>query len=148
VRAGLAKTKFTSQAKVLRQPIFCNPLVTNFVGRPSGASGLSEGRAIAKVGCTRITDLWDQEDMEWKSLLTLEMSSHFIYRTSRDIIIFSIPWNLAMFPNGFKIGDWISNKAMGHLAPLTWVFRVAEVLPNLVKAIESVGFPLMALWEA
>jgi hypothetical protein len=26
---------------------------------------------------------------------------------------------------------------MGHLTLLTWVFRVAKVLPNLVKAIES-----------
>jgi hypothetical protein len=41
-----------------------------------------------------------------------------------------------MFPIGFKIGDWISNKATGHLAPLTWIYRVTEVLPNLVKSIE------------
>jgi hypothetical protein len=25
---------------------------------------------------------------------------------------------------------------MGHLAPLTWIYRVAEVLSNLAKAIE------------
>jgi hypothetical protein len=74
--------------------------------------------------------------MEWKSLPTLEMSSHVTYRTSKDIIISSIPWNPATFPNGFKISDWINNKATGHLAPLTWIYRVAEVLPNLVKAIE------------
>jgi hypothetical protein len=41
-----------------------------------------------------------------------------------------------VFPNGFKIGDWINNKATGHVAPLTWIYKVAEVLPNLVKAIE------------
>jgi hypothetical protein len=56
---GLVKTKLTSQAEVLRQPIFNNPLVTNVVGHPLGMSGLNERRAITKVGCTRIKDLWD-----------------------------------------------------------------------------------------
>jgi hypothetical protein len=68
-------------------------------------SGINEGRAIVKAGCIRIRDLWDHEDKEWKSFPTLEMNSHIINRTRRDIIIFSIPWNLATFPIGFKIGD-------------------------------------------
>ncbi len=72
------KTKPTLQAKVLRQPIFSNPLVTNSASQPLRMSGLNEGRAIAKAGCTRIKDLWDQEDMEWKSLPTLKMNSHII----------------------------------------------------------------------
>jgi hypothetical protein len=41
-----------------------------------------------------------------------------------------------MFNSNFKIGDWISSKATCHLAPFTWFYRVAEVLLNLVKAIE------------
>jgi hypothetical protein len=122
VKAGLAKIKPTSQVEVLRQPIFSKPLVTNYVGQPLGVNGLSEGRAITKAGCTRIKDLWDQEDKEWKSLSALKMSSHITNQTSRDIIIFSILWNPITFPNNFKIGDWISNKAMGHLAPLTWIY--------------------------
>ncbi len=75
--------------------------------------------------------------MEWKSLPALEMSSHVTNQTSKDIIIISsIPWNLVAFPSGFKIRDWINSKAMSHLTPLTWIYRIAEVLPNLVKAIE------------
>jgi len=45
-------------------------------------NGFSEGQAIAKAGCIRIRDLWDQEDMEWKSLLTFEMNYHVINRIS------------------------------------------------------------------
>jgi hypothetical protein len=85
-------------------------------------SGLSEGRTIAKARCTRIRDLWDPEDREWKSFSTFEMNSHIFNRTSRDIIISNIPWNPAAFPSGFKIGDWISSKAMGHLTPFTWIY--------------------------
>jgi hypothetical protein len=68
-------------------------------------NGFSEGQAIAKVGCTIIKDLWDQDDKEWKRLPALEMSSHVINRTSRDIIISSIPLNLVAFPSDFKIDD-------------------------------------------
>jgi hypothetical protein len=60
--------------------------------------GSMRGVAIAKAGCTRIKDLWDQEDKEWKSLPTFRMNSHVINQTSRGIIISSIPWNLAAFP--------------------------------------------------
>jgi len=49
VRAGLVKIEPTLQAEVLKQPIFSNPLVTNYVGQPLGVNGLSEGRAIAKA---------------------------------------------------------------------------------------------------
>jgi hypothetical protein len=46
VRANLAKIEPTLQTEVLRQQIFSNPLVTNFVGRPLGVNGLSEGCTI------------------------------------------------------------------------------------------------------
>ncbi len=95
----------TSQAEVLRQPIFNNPWVTNFVGCFLGVSGLNEGRTITKVRCTKIKDLWDQEDREWKSLLALEISSHIANRISKDIIISNIPWNLVVFPSNFKTSD-------------------------------------------
>lgn len=78
VRASLVKTEPTPQVEVLRQPIFNNPLVTNVAGYQLGVSGLNEGRAIAKVGCTRIKDLWDSEDREWKSFSILGMNSHII----------------------------------------------------------------------
>ncbi len=59
VKANFTKIEPTSQAKVLKQLIFSNPLVTNSTGRPLRVSGLGEGQAIAKAGCTRIKDLWD-----------------------------------------------------------------------------------------
>jgi hypothetical protein len=68
-------------------------------------SGFNEGRTIVKAGCSRIRDLWDQEDREWKSLSTFEMNSHVTNRTNRDIIISNSPWNSIAFPNSFKIGD-------------------------------------------
>lgn len=135
VRARFVKIECTLQAKVLKQPIFNNPLVINVIRHPLGVNRFSEGRAIVKAGCTKIKDLWDREDREWKSLLALGINSHVINRTSRDIIICSIPWNLATFPSWFQIGDLI-NKAVGYLAPLTWIYRVTRVLSNLVKAIE------------
>jgi len=57
VRLGLTKTPPTSTAKILRQPIFGNPLILNSSGVPLGLSGLSEGNAFARAGCTRIKDL-------------------------------------------------------------------------------------------
>jgi hypothetical protein len=91
MRADLVKIEPTSQAEILKQPIFNNPLVTNVVSHPLGVSGLSEGRGIIKAGCTRIKDLWDREDKEWKNLLALRMNSHIINQTSKNIIISSIP---------------------------------------------------------
>jgi hypothetical protein len=37
---------------------------------------------------------------------------------------------------------------MGHLAPLTWIYRVAEILPNLVKAIKFRRISLNGLIKA
>jgi hypothetical protein len=136
VRAGLVKTKPTLQAEVLKQPIFNNPLVTNVVGRTLGVNGLNERHAITKVGCTKIKDLWDWEDREWKSLLTLGMNSHIINRINKNIIISNIPWNPVAFPSRFQTGNWISTKVACHLAPLTWIYQMMGVFSNLVKAIE------------
>jgi hypothetical protein len=101
VRASLVKTELTSQAEVLRQPIFSNPLVTNTAGHPLGVIRLSEGQAITKADYTRIKVLWDLEDREWKRLPIFGMNSHIINRTSKNIIIPSIPWNPVTFPNRF-----------------------------------------------
>jgi hypothetical protein len=136
VKVGLVKTEPTSQMEVLMQPIFSNPLVINVVGRHLGVSGLSEGRAIAKARCTIIKDLWDREDREWKNLSALGMNSHFINRTSGNIIISNIPSNPVVFLSGFQTGNWINTKATGHLTLLMWIYRMTGVLSNLVQAIE------------
>jgi len=64
VRAGFVKTKPTSHAKVLGQPIFSNPLITNV--------------ASTKAGCTRVKDLWDRENREWMNLSTFGINFHVI----------------------------------------------------------------------
>ncbi len=71
VRVSLAKSEFASHVEVLKQPIFSNPLILNTIHFPLGVCGLSEGRAIANFGCTRIKDLWDPMGRAWKSLHTL-----------------------------------------------------------------------------
>ncbi len=48
VRAGFVKTKPTSHAEVLRQPIFSNPLITNVASHPLGMNRLNEGQAIPR----------------------------------------------------------------------------------------------------
>jgi hypothetical protein len=57
VRAHLEKTKPTSQAKVLKQPIFNNPLITNTGGLPFGMCGFNKGKTIVKASYTRIKDI-------------------------------------------------------------------------------------------
>jgi len=52
VRPGLIKAISTSTAKILRQPIFGNPLILNQLGVPLGLSDLSKGNAFARAGCT------------------------------------------------------------------------------------------------
>ncbi len=60
VRPGLGKVAPTCTAKVLRQPIFGNPLILNQLGAPLGLSRISEGNAFTRAGCTRIKDLWNR----------------------------------------------------------------------------------------
>jgi hypothetical protein len=91
MKACFVKIEPTLQVEILKQPIFSKPLVTNVVSHPLGVNGLGEGRAIIKAGYTRIKDLWDWEDKEWKSLSVLGMNSHVINQTSKNIIIYSIP---------------------------------------------------------
>jgi hypothetical protein len=124
------------QTTYLRQPP-----VTNVVGRTLGVNGLNEGRVIAKARCTKIKDLWDWEDREWKSLLTLGMNSHIINRTNKDIIISNIPWNPITFPNRFQTDNWISTKTVGHLAPFAWIYRVMGVLQASLRAVNPTFSP-------
>jgi len=105
VRIGLVKSELASHGKVLRQPIFNNPLILNTTGLPLGVCGLSEGRTIANSGCTRIKDLWDLEGRTWKSLQALQMTYHTTNKNSREIIIASIPWNPITYTNYFQAGD-------------------------------------------
>jgi hypothetical protein len=68
VRPALAKSEPTNSAEALKQPIFGNPLITNQEGKPLGINGKSEGNSLANAGHTRVRDLWDSKEKEWKGL--------------------------------------------------------------------------------
>jgi hypothetical protein len=136
VRVGLAKFEPTSHAEVLKQPIFNNPFILNTTGLPLGVCGLSEGRAIANFGCTRIKDLWDPKGRAWKSLQALRMTYHATNKNNREIIIASIPWNPTTYTNRFQARDWIGKKVSENNTAPAWVSHVTEVTPNTVQAIE------------
>jgi len=93
VRLSLCKSDPTNPTEWLRQPAFANLLITNPTHRPLGLNGKSEGNAFASAGCSRIKDFWDHDSQEWKSLLTLGVSSQTVNRQNRELIINSIPWN-------------------------------------------------------
>jgi hypothetical protein len=76
VRPGLCKSEPTNSAEILRQPVFGNPLIVNQEGKPLGFSDRSEGNSLANEGCSRVRDLWDSEEKDWKGLSALGVSSH------------------------------------------------------------------------
>jgi hypothetical protein len=66
VRPGLTKTDPTNNAEILRQPLFENPSILNSNDSPLGITGLSEGNAFAHSGCSRVKDLRNAANTEWK----------------------------------------------------------------------------------
>ncbi len=54
VRPGLCKSEPTNSAKILKQPVFGNPLIVNQEGKPLGLNDRSEGNSLANVGCSRV----------------------------------------------------------------------------------------------
>jgi hypothetical protein len=78
-------------AEMLRQPLFGNPSFTNTNDAPLGVSGQNKGCAFARLGCTRVKDMWNQETNEWKSLFKLRMHFHASNRSGKDIITDNIP---------------------------------------------------------
>jgi hypothetical protein len=136
VRPGLTKADPTNMAEILRQPIFGNPLVLNECRIPLGLGGLSEGRAFAKVGCTRTKDLWNPGEQEWKSLAELGMSYHASNKKCKDSIITSIPWQLTESTSPLRNGDWISDPAPSDGTPLEWIYFILDATPGQARAIE------------
>ncbi len=127
MRPGLSKSKSTSTAELLKQPVFENPLITNQEGRPLGFSGRSEGNAFANACCSRIKDLRDQELQAWKGLSALGMSFHPVNRQNRDRIIAGIPWDPTTSNNKPRVGDWVSKKDTHKSAPPEWVYQIMEM---------------------
>ncbi len=95
IRLGLAKKEPSNLAEVMKQPIFSNPSLTNARGEPLGVNDHSKGYAFARAGHTRIRDIWNGDTQDWKNLSDLKMHFHASNRSSKDIIIGSIPWRPA-----------------------------------------------------
>jgi hypothetical protein len=76
VRPGLSKSEPTNKVELLKQPIFGNPLITNLESKSLGFSGKKEGNAFASSGCSRVSDLLDPEEQDWKNLSTFELNYH------------------------------------------------------------------------
>ncbi len=136
VRPGLSKAIPTSTAEILRQPIFGNPLILNQLGVPVGLSGLSEGNAFARAGCTRIKDLWNRSGHEWKSLAELGMSYHASNKKGKETFIASIPWPLSKGPSPLENGDWISDPTPLTGPPLEWIYYIIDATPSQARVIE------------
>ncbi len=107
VRLGLTKADPTSSAETLRQPLFGNPSIFNASGTLLGLRGLRDGSAFARHGCTRIKDLWNPKEGDWKSLTKLEMSYHTSNRKCKEAITASIPWRPDECASHPQPGEWI-----------------------------------------
>jgi hypothetical protein len=136
VRPGLGKAAPTCTAEILRQPIFGNPLILNQLGAPLGLSGISEGNAFARAGCTRVKDLWNQAGQEWKSLAELGMNYHVANKKCKETFIASIPWPMSEDPTPLKKRDWVSDPSPPSGPPLKWVYYIIDATPNHATAIE------------
>jgi hypothetical protein len=118
VRPGLTKTNPTNAMETLRQPLFKNSSILNSNGAPLGVSGLNEGSASARHRRSRIKDLWNPVDKEWKRLPELGMSNQASNKRCLDIITASIPWRLDECISHPQKGDWISNSTSNTGTPL------------------------------
>ncbi|CAM6016021.1 unnamed protein product [Sphagnum balticum] len=124
VKSGLTKSDPTIAAEILKQSLFGNLSILNVSGTPLGVSGLSEGCAFAHSGCSRVKDLWNPENKNWRSLSELGMSRHASNRRCWDIITASIPWCPDEHDSHIQVGDWIGNPTPGTGNPLDWVYLV------------------------
>ncbi len=136
MRLGLCKSEPTNTAKLLRQLIFGNPLITNAESKPLGLSSRSEGNTLASAGCTRIRDFWDPELQEWKGLSALGVNFHPANRQNKDLIIASIPWNPATSNSRSHVGDWVSKRGAHKNVSPEWVYQITEVTQTTASARE------------
>jgi hypothetical protein len=134
IRPSLAKREPSNLAELMKQPIFSNPSLTNVRGEPLGVNGHSEGCAFARAEHTRIRDFWNGDTEEWKNLSDLKMHVYASNKSTKDIIIGSIPWRPDSFSPCAQPGDWVSTPSLG--TPLEWVYYVLEALADKVLMIE------------
>jgi hypothetical protein len=136
VRSGLIKLDLTNSAEILRQPLFGNPSILNSNGSPLERSGLREGNAFAHSGCSRVKDLRNVANKEWKSLTEMKMGHHPSNRSSLVRITTSIPWRPNELNNRIQIGDWINKPDPSLCTSPDWIYYMLEPHRSTAKAIE------------
>jgi hypothetical protein len=136
VRSRLIKMDPTNNAEILRQPLFGNPSILNVNGSPLGISGLKEGNAVAHSGHSRVKDLQNAKNKEWKNLNDMSMSHHPANRDNLARITASIPWNPEELNNRVQAGDWISKPDPSMRTSPDWIYYVLESYRGTAKVIE------------
>jgi len=136
VRSELIKLDPTNNAEILRQPLFGNPSILNSNGSPLGISGLREGNAFAPSGCSRVKDLRNAANKEWKSLTEMKMGHYPSNKSSLVRITANIPWRPDELNNRIQAGDWISKPDPSLCTSLDWIYYVFEPHRGTAKAIE------------
>jgi hypothetical protein len=136
VRPGLCKLEPTNSAKILRQPVFGNPLIVNQESKPLGLSDKSEGNSLANTGCSKVQDFWDPEEKDWKGLSALGVSFHPANKRNKDLIIASIPWDPATSNNVPSAGEWINKKEARQTSPPQWLYQVVGTSQSTANVLE------------
>ncbi len=136
VRPGLAKSEPSNSAEILRQPLFGNPSIRNPSGSPLGISGLGEGNAFMRSGCSRVKDLRSTARKEWKSLKELQMRHHPANRSGLARFTASIPWQPEDLNSIIQTGDWISKPNPNMSTAPSWIYHVLEPHGNTAVVIE------------
>jgi len=136
VRPGLTKADLTNMAETLKQPLFGNPSILNTSSTPLGIGGLRKGCTFARSECSRVKNLWNSKDNEWKSLSKLGMSYHASNKRCKDVITASIPWRPDEYTSHIQVGDWISNPTPNPGTPLDWVYFAFESARGKANVIE------------
>jgi hypothetical protein len=78
------------------------------------------------AGHSRIGDLWDSNEEEWKSLSALEMRFHPTNRSNRDLIINSIPWDPATARKNPEVGEWVGKMESNRTVPPDWIYQITN----------------------
>jgi len=91
---------------------------------------------LASAGYTRVRDFWDPKLQNWKGLSALGVSFHPANKQNKDLIIASIPWNLATSTSRPQVGDWVSKREAQRNVSPEWVYQIMEATQTTASARE------------
>jgi hypothetical protein len=136
VRPGLTKADPINLAETLRQSLFGNPSILNANSTQLGLGSLKDENAFVRHGCSRVKDLWNPEERDWKSLSELGMSYHASNKRCKEAIIASIPWRLDECTRHPQPREWISIPNPNPASFLEWVSLVLQLGRDTADVIE------------